>query len=314
MGTHPIFESDFDCLTEMNSTVGSISALLSQTRSQGPRSGGGGDDGDQMPHGVLLIGDSMVRNIRAEFMDAAQVIKFAYPGITGKQLQNQFKSEFLPAPEHIGIVIVHVGTNNASTFKHNQPVWDAVNEVLDCISLVNTMYPTATLLFSANLPRWDENHERAQDMNAKIKKTLMDQKDYWTNVEFGDFSQDLNDIRFYRYNETQYHPEPDPVHLSPEGAQRFQEILNTQIKRLKALRESPDFAFDDNQLKTEAQWMYWRKETYGLRAPRRFKITNFAPAIEGSALITTLTRTYLTLLPYSAKDRENKEMFNDKRM
>ena len=60
--------------------------------------------------------------------------------------------------------------------------------------------------------------------------------------------------------------------------------------------------------------MYWRKETYGLRAPRRFKITNFAPAIEGSALITTLTRTYLTLLPYSAKDRENKEMFNDKRM
>ena len=73
-------------------------------------------------------------------------------------------------------------------------------------------------------------------MNAKIKKTLMDQKDYWTNVEFGDFSQDLNDIRFYRYNETQYHPEPDPVHLSPEGAQRFQEILNTQIKRLKGVK------------------------------------------------------------------------------
>merc|ERR1711990_133785 len=56
------------------------------------------------------------------------VIKFAYPGITGKQLQNQFKSEFLPAPEHIGIIILHVGTNNASTFKQNQPVWDAVNE------------------------------------------------------------------------------------------------------------------------------------------------------------------------------------------
>ena len=27
-------------------------------------------------------------------MDAAQVIKFAYPGITGKQLQNQFKVVF----------------------------------------------------------------------------------------------------------------------------------------------------------------------------------------------------------------------------
>ena len=27
-------------------------------------------------------------------MDSAQVIKFAYPGITGKQLQNQFKVFF----------------------------------------------------------------------------------------------------------------------------------------------------------------------------------------------------------------------------
>lgn len=98
--------------------------------------------------------------------------------------------------------------------------------------------------------------------------------------------------------ETQYHPEPDPVHLSPEGAQRFQEVLNAQIKRLKgilgpyifvishflAMRESPDFKFDETQLKTEQHWMYWRKETYGLRTPRRFKITNYAPAIEGSAL------------------------------
>ena len=73
----------------MNSKVGSISALLSQRKRRG--NSGGDEDGDQMPHGALLIGDSMVRNIRAEYMDAAQVIKFAYPGITGKQLQNQFK-------------------------------------------------------------------------------------------------------------------------------------------------------------------------------------------------------------------------------
>ena len=105
-------------------------------------------------------------------------------------------------------------------------------------------------------------------------------------------------MRFFRFMETQYHPEPDPVHLSPEGAQRFQEVLNAQIKRLKgtkllifhflylfvAMRESPDFKFDETQLKTEQHWMYWRKETYGLRTPRRFKITNYAPAIEGSAL------------------------------
>ena len=40
-------------------------------------------------------------------------------------------------------------------------------------------------------------------------------------------------------------------------------------------------SFDEKQLKTEQHWMYWRKETYGLRTPKRFKITNYGPAIEG---------------------------------
>jgi len=46
------------------------------------------------------------------------------------------------------------------------------------------------------------------------------------------------------------------------------------------MRESPEFKFDEKQLKTEQHWMYWRKETYGLRTPKRFKITNYGPAIE----------------------------------
>ena len=49
------------------------------------------------------------------------------------------------------------------------------------------------------------------------------------------------------------------------------------------MRESPEFKFDEKQLKTEQHWMYWRKETYGLRTPKRFKITNYGPAIEGKA-------------------------------
>ena len=48
------------------------------------------------------------------------------------------------------------------------------------------------------------------------------------------------------------------------------------------MRESPDFKFDEKQLKTEQHWMYWRKETYGLRTPKRFKITNYGTAIEGT--------------------------------
>ena len=64
---------------------------------------------------------------------------------------------------------------------------------------------------------------------------------------------------------------------------RFQEILKTNISRLKQMRESPEFKFDEKQLKTEQHWMYWRKETYGLRTPKRFKITNYGPAIEGKA-------------------------------
>ena len=133
-------------------------------------------------------------------------------------------------------------------------------------------------------------------MNAKIKKTLVDQAGYWPNVEFGDFSNQLDKIEFYRWDQTRFGHEPDPVHFSDLGTQRFQEILNTQITRLKGknsacpkthliglleMRSSPNYNFNEKDLKTEAHWMYWRKETYGLRTPKRFKITNYAPAIEG---------------------------------
>ena len=73
----------------MNTTIGSVSALLSQNKIN--RS----EDAEDIPQGVLLLGDSMVRNIRPEYIPDAMVIKFAYPGITGKQLQNQFKELFL---------------------------------------------------------------------------------------------------------------------------------------------------------------------------------------------------------------------------
>ena len=58
------------------------------------------------------------------------------------------------------------------------------------------------------------------------------------------------------------------------------------------MRESPEFKFDEKQLKTEQHWMYWRKETYGLRTPKRFKITNYGPAIEGKAFSKLLLSQY----------------------
>lgn len=76
-------------ISRMNTAIGSVSALLSQNKIN--RS----EDAEDIPQGVLLLGDSMVRNIRPEYIPDAMVIKFAYPGITGKQLQNQFKELFL---------------------------------------------------------------------------------------------------------------------------------------------------------------------------------------------------------------------------
>ena len=76
-------------IPRMNTAIGSVSALLSQNKIN--RS----EDAEDIPQGVLLLGDSMVRNIRPEYIPDAMVIKFAYPGITGKQLQNQFKELFL---------------------------------------------------------------------------------------------------------------------------------------------------------------------------------------------------------------------------
>ena len=81
--------SNFFFISRMNTAIGSVSALLSKNKIN--RS----EDAEDIPQGVLLLGDSMVRNIRPEYIPDAMVIKFAYPGITGKQLQNQFKELFL---------------------------------------------------------------------------------------------------------------------------------------------------------------------------------------------------------------------------
>jgi len=43
-----------------------------------------------IPDGVLLIGDSMIRNIDPETLEAP-VFLFSYPGIKARQLCNQIK-------------------------------------------------------------------------------------------------------------------------------------------------------------------------------------------------------------------------------
>lgn len=70
----------------MNSASSSIFACLAAVKKL---ENGAGQHG-RIPHGCLLIGDSMIRNVDPNNLDA-EVFHFAYPGIKARQLCNQIK-------------------------------------------------------------------------------------------------------------------------------------------------------------------------------------------------------------------------------
>ena len=62
-------------------------------------------------------------------------------------------------------VILHVGTNNASTLRDNIPIRQCAQEIFDVMELLNSIYPQAEIWFSGILPRLDDDHKRGLSIN-----------------------------------------------------------------------------------------------------------------------------------------------------
>ena len=126
--------------------------------------------------------------------------------------------EELPTADDIGLVILHVGTNDASRDRFDKTVDEISQKIEDILAHLAKRYLHARILFSAILPRFDADDERGVKINTEIKKYCKTK----TDVEYVDLRNKFSkeDESMFRYSETKSNDYPDVVHLSGKGLSR----------------------------------------------------------------------------------------------
>ena len=110
---------------------------------------------------VLIVGDSIIKSFNTEkfneeFKDKdGEVFVFSYPGINAEKLAITLSEEKLPPSDKIGLVFVHVGTNDASRERDDKPVHIIAEKIGHILNFMGTKYSAARIMCSAILPRFD---------------------------------------------------------------------------------------------------------------------------------------------------------------
>lgn len=231
---------------------------------------------DSPPEEILLIGDSMLRNIDPDGYKQA-VWLFSYPGINASQLHDHILHEWLPCESRIRSVILHVGTNNASTLRDNIPVRQCAEEVFDVMELLNSIYPQAEIWFSGILPRLDDDHKRGLGINEKVKAMCQGTDSKYKFIDLSDsFIKDGRyiDKTLFRYSEGH---RDDCVHLGDNGNILLQDMVGGLVNHLSNI----DHRFDLAHLMNQTEWDNWREEEFGkFENIKRFRVTNWVPSVQ----------------------------------
>jgi len=223
---------------------------------------------------VLIIGDSMIKNINCEqFRNTTWL--YAYPGITAEQLRFHLQNEVgLPPPSKIGVVYIHVGTNNVSTLREQKAGPAIIHEQKGVISIVQQIYKSAVVLCGSILPRYDQENPRAIEVNRAIEKYVVDSKN--PQLQFVDLWEKFyNNAELYRYAQTMNRRgmDPDPVHLSDKGVFYLQQEIRKDIE--KAVKLKLTLKTNLGEVMTTEEWRRFRKLTCNDRLQSRFKVTNY---------------------------------------
>ena len=110
---------------------------------------------------VLIVGDSMIKSFNTakfneEYKDTeGEVYVFSYPGINAEKLAITLSEEKLPPSDKIGLVFVHVGTNDASRERDDKPVEVIAEKITHILTFMGTKYTRARIMCSEILPRFD---------------------------------------------------------------------------------------------------------------------------------------------------------------
>jgi len=199
----------------------------------------------------------------------SHIYKISYPGIRINQLDEVLDIEILPSPEEIEGVILHIGTNDASTTRVNKTIQEIMQDYANLLWKLETIYQESHIARSLCIPRLDEFAERAQELNSKIISYKS-----WDTEEPAKI---LKWDRWFLGSEQEKWFHSDGLHLSNEGVERFSMVINEIAERMLEKPRYENRAAIDHDLKNE--WIAGRKEALGGQTIRHRR-TNYPPIEE----------------------------------
>ena len=236
---------------------------------------------DSKPKDVLLIGDSMLRKIQISG-HPLRIWKFCYPGATAEELHRHILTEKLPGEAYVGVVLLHIGTNDISRSRGQIRTTKEVLSSLQMLLLrIAKMYPQALIYFMGILPRLDCDNVRVQTVNSAMR-TFAARRDL--RYCYRSFSAAFQDVKRPSLQTTPIKnyfrdSEEDVVHLSHSGTQVFQDLFNRFFQDLPSRIERNKV--ENSHLMWQSEWErfnYWNLKTPSVRKSsylERKRLTNF---------------------------------------
>ena len=238
---------------------------------------------DTKPKDVLLIGDSMLRKIQVSG-HSLRIWKLCYPGATAEDLHRHILTEKLPGEVQVGVVILHIGTNDISRSRGQIRTTKEVLSSLQMLLLrIAKMYPQALIYFMGILPRLDCDNVRVQTVNSAMRTFIARRDLRYCYRNFSAAFQELVrpelqtlPIKTY-FRDT----DEDAVHLSDSGTQVFQDLFNKFFQDLPSRIDRNSVEISHLMWQTEwERFNYWNLKTPSVRKSaylERKRMTNFTP-------------------------------------
>ena len=120
---------------------------------------------------ILLIGDSIIKNIDPRKISRRRTVKICLPGKKAEQITAEVKSISVTNPSH---VIIHAGTNNLPTDSEHE----CAKHAEDLVKCIKARFPVAKIALSGITIRRDI------DVPAKLLKSTKSSKNYVRNLAF----------------------------------------------------------------------------------------------------------------------------------
>ena len=136
----------------------SLEEKLNQLTNNRETTSGDKEHAHQKGNGLLVLGDSIIRNVGVDHPDMKIV---CFPGIGAEQLQRVIEKRDFGAPD----TLIHVGTNDMKSSRNLDYV---MGDIYDLTNTMKTKFSTSRVILSGIMRRRDISWRRIGALNGRI--------------------------------------------------------------------------------------------------------------------------------------------------